>query len=177
MTARDNCDGDLRSAAPYGGSGGGGGSSGKIALESDPKVRLHIKASVKVLQVWLSGPDVAGPIVRTDAPVAAAFGVAPVAGVPNEQQSGAGALIAYYDELGDSSEVFRIALARRSIPLSHRSPRPSCSTSARRTRSSARSRVRAAPWRRTSPPSSPRSTTAPWRWSVAISGAQALTPS
>ena len=55
-TARDNRDDDLRAAAPYGGSGGGGGSSGKTALESDPKARLHIKASVKVLQVRLEGP-------------------------------------------------------------------------------------------------------------------------
>jgi len=63
MTARDNCDGDLRSAAPYGGSGGGGGSSGKIALESDPKARLHIKAPVKLLKLWLKSSDVPGPVV------------------------------------------------------------------------------------------------------------------
>ena len=42
-----------------------GGSSGKTALDDDPKPRLHIKASVKVLQVWLNSPDVASPIVHT----------------------------------------------------------------------------------------------------------------
>ena len=66
----------------------------KTGLESDPKAQLHIKASVKVLQVWLNSPDVAGPIVYTAKPVAAAFGVAPVAGVPDEARSGVGALIA-----------------------------------------------------------------------------------
>ena len=106
IAARDARDDDLRAAAPYGGSGsGGGGGSGKTALESDPKARLHVKASVKVLQVWLNSPDVAGPIVYTVAPVAAAFGVTPVAGAPNQTLSGVGALISYYHELGDSFEV------------------------------------------------------------------------
>ena len=49
----------------------------RTALEAGPKARLHIKASVKVLQVQLNSPDVAGPIARTVSPVAAAFGVAP----------------------------------------------------------------------------------------------------
>ena len=49
MTARAERDDDLRAAAPYGGSGSGAGSSEKNALESDPKARLHIKASTKVL--------------------------------------------------------------------------------------------------------------------------------
>ena len=94
-----------------------GGSSGKTALDNDPKPRLHIKASVKVLQVWLNSPDVAGPIVCTVTPVAAAFGVALVTGVPDETRSGVGALIAHHHGLGDSSEVLRIALARRCVPL------------------------------------------------------------
>ena len=94
-----------------------GGSSGKTALENDPKPRLHIKASAKVPQVWLNSPDVAGPIVHTVQPVAAAFGVTPVTGVPDEARSGVGALIAHHCSLGDSSEVLRIVLARRSVPL------------------------------------------------------------
>ena len=89
--ARDD---DLRAAAPYGGSGSGGDSSEKAALESDPKARLRIKAPVKVLQVWLNSPDGAGPIVYTIQPATAAFGVAPVAGIPDEARSGVGALIA-----------------------------------------------------------------------------------
>ena len=84
MAARDERDDDLRAAAPYGGTGSGGSGAGKTALEAEPKARLHIKATVKVLQVWLNSPDVAGPLVYTVAPVAAAFGVAAVAGVPNQ---------------------------------------------------------------------------------------------
>ena len=117
INARDARDDDLRAAAPYGGSGSGGGSSEKTALKSDPKARLHAKASAKVLQVCLNSPDGADPIVYTVAPVAAAFGVAPVAGVPDEARSGVGALIAHHHDLGDSSEVLRIALVRRSVPL------------------------------------------------------------
>ena len=89
----------------------------KNAFESDPKARLHVKASVKVLQVWLNSPDVAGPIVYTAEPVAAAFGVAPVAGVLDEARSGVGALIAYHHGQGNSSEVLRVVLARCSVPL------------------------------------------------------------
>ena len=100
------------------GSGGGGGGNGKPAIKSDPKPQLHVKASVKVLQLWLNSPDVAGPIAFTVAPVvAAAFGVAPVAGVPDEQRSGVGALITYHHQFGDSLEVLQIALACRSVPL------------------------------------------------------------
>ena len=50
----------------------------------------HIKASVKVLKVWLNSPDVAGPIAQTVAPIAAAFGVAPVEGAPDEKRPGVG---------------------------------------------------------------------------------------
>ena len=56
MTARDERDSALRAAALYGGSGSGGDSSEKPALEFDPKLRPHIKASVKVLQLWLNSP-------------------------------------------------------------------------------------------------------------------------
>ena len=70
-----------------------------------------------MLQVWLNSPDVAGPIVCTVTPVAAAFGVALVTGVPDETRSGVGALIAHHHGLGDSSEALRIALACRSVPL------------------------------------------------------------
>ena len=59
----------------------------------------------------------AAPRADTVAPVAAAFGVAPVVGVPNLELSGVGAFITYYHELGDSFEVLRVALARRSVPL------------------------------------------------------------
>ena len=117
MAARNERDDDLRAAAPYGGTGSGGSGAGKTALESEPKPRLHIKATVKVLQVWLNGLDVSGPLVYTVAPVAAAFGVAAVAGVPDEIRSGVGALITYYHDLGDSFEVLRVALARGSVPL------------------------------------------------------------
>ena len=97
--AREVRDTGIERAAPYGGAGGGsggGGGSGKTALVCDLKPRLHIKASVKVLQLWLNSSNVAGPIVYTVAPVAAAFGVAPVAGVPDETRSGVGALIKYH---------------------------------------------------------------------------------
>ena len=117
MAARDERDDDLRAAAPYGGTGSGGGGAGKTALDSEPKPRMHIKTTVKLLQVWLNSPEVTGPLVYSTAPVAAAFGVAAVAGVPDEAQSGVGALIAYYHDLGDSFEVLRVALARRSVPL------------------------------------------------------------
>ena len=72
------------------------------ALLCDPKPRLHIKAPVKVLQLWLNSSDVAGPIVYTVVPVAAAFGVAPVAGVPDETRSGVAALVNYFHERNDS---------------------------------------------------------------------------
>jgi len=95
--------------------------------------------------------------VYTVAPVAAAFGVAAVAGVPDVALSGVGALITYYHDLGDSFEVLRVALPRRSVPLtqavvfdvatSH--PIFDAIPSARGVLS-----------RRTSPPSSLRSTTA-----------------
>ena len=117
IAARDARDDDLRAAEPYGGSGSGGGSSGRTALESDPKAQLHIKVSVKVLQVWLNSHDADGPLVYTAAPVAAAFGVAPVAGVLDEARSGVALLVAHHHGLGDSSEVLRIVLARRSVPL------------------------------------------------------------
>ena len=117
MAARDERDDDLRAAAPYGGTGSGGGGAGKTALDSEPKPRMHVKTAVKLLQVWLNSLEVSGPLVYSTAPVAAAFGVAAVAGVPNETQSGVGALIAYYHNLGDSFEVLRVALARRSVPL------------------------------------------------------------
>ena len=117
MAARDERDDDLRAAAPYGGTGSGGGGAGKTALDSEPKPRMHIKTTVKLLQVWLNSPEVAGPLVFSTAPVAAAFGVAAVAGVPDEARSGVGALIAYYHDLGDSFEVLRVALARRLVPL------------------------------------------------------------
>ena len=117
MAARDERDDDLRAAAPYGGTGSGGGGAGKTALDSEPKPRMHIKTTVKLLQVWLNSPEVAGPLVFSTAPVAAAFGVAAVAGVPDEARSGVGALITYYHDLGDSFEVLRVALARRSVPL------------------------------------------------------------
>ena len=117
MAARDERDDDLRAAAPYGGTGSGGGGAGKTALDSEPKPRMHIKTTVKLLQIWLNSPEVNGPLVYSTAPVAAAFGVAAVAGVPDEAQSGVGALITYYHDLGDSFEVLRVALARRSVPL------------------------------------------------------------
>ena len=117
IAARDERDEDLRAAAPYGGTGSGGGGAGKTALESKPKPRMHIKTTVKLLQNWLNGPEVSGPLVYSTAPVAAAFGVAAVAGVPDEVRSGVGALITYYHDLGDSFEVLRVALARRSVPL------------------------------------------------------------
>ena len=117
MAARNERDDDLRAAAPYGGSGSAGGGAGKTALEAEPKPRLHIKATVKLLQVFLNSADVNGALVFTVAPVAAAFGVAAVEGVPNEALSGVGALIEYYHAKGDSFEVLRVALARRSVPL------------------------------------------------------------
>ena len=117
MAARNERDDDLRAAAPYGGSGSAGGGAGKTALEADPKPRLHIKATVKLLQIFLNSADVNGALVFTVAPVAAAFGVAAVEGVPNETLSGVGALIEYYHAKGDSFEVLRVALARRSVPL------------------------------------------------------------
>ena len=48
IAARDARDDDLLAAAPAGGSGSGGGNA-KTALQPDPKARLHIKTSVKVL--------------------------------------------------------------------------------------------------------------------------------
>ena len=117
MSVRGERDDDLRAAAPYGGTGGSGSGAGKTALEAESKARLHIKATIKVLQVWLNSTGVAGPLVYTVAPVAAAFGVATVVGVPDVALSGVGALITYYHELGDSFEVLRVALARRSVPL------------------------------------------------------------
>ena len=63
---------------------------------------MHIKAPGKLLQLWLNSSDVAGPVVYTAAPVAAAFGVAPVAGVPNETRFGVGGLITYFHKLGNS---------------------------------------------------------------------------
>ena len=157
MAARNERDDDPRAAAPYGGTGSGGSGAGKTALEAEPKARLHIKATVKVLQVWLNSPDIAGPLVCTVAPVAAAFDVAAVAVVPDVALSGVGALITYYHGLGDSFEVLRVALSRRSVPLtqavvfdvatSH--PIFDAIPSARGVLS-----------RRTSPPSSLRSTTA-----------------
>ena len=117
MAARNERDDDLRAAAPYGGSGSAGSGAGKTALEAEPKPRLHIKATVKVLQVWLNSSDVSGPLVFAVAPVAAAFGVAAVEGAPDQNQSGVGALIEYYHAKGDSFEVLRVALARRSVPL------------------------------------------------------------
>ena len=116
IAARGARDADLRAAAPYGGSGSGGGNA-KTALQADPKARLHVKTSVKVLQLWLSSLDVAGPLVFTVAPVAAAFGVTPVTGVIDEARSGVAALVAHHHGLDDSSEVLRIALAQRSVPL------------------------------------------------------------
>ena len=116
IAARDARDGDLLAAAPYGGSGSGGGNA-KTALQPDPKARLHIKTSVKVLQQYLNSLEVSGPLVFTTAPVAAAFGVAPVAGVINEARSGVAALVAHHHALGDSFEVLRVALSRRSVPL------------------------------------------------------------
>ena len=117
IDARDARDDYLHAASPYCGSGSGSGSSGKTTLESNPKARLHNKASAKVLQMWLNSPDVAGPIVYTVAPVAVAFGVAPMAGVPDETRSGVGELIAHHLGLGESSGILRFALARRSVPL------------------------------------------------------------
>ena len=117
MAARNERDDDPRAAAPYGGTGSGGSGAGKTALEAEPKARLHIKATVKVLQVWLNSPDIAGPLVCTVAPVAAEFDVAAIAGVPDVALSGVGALITYYHGLGDSFEVLRVALSRRSVPL------------------------------------------------------------
>ena len=67
--ARDVCDKEIERAAPYGGAGGGSsgsggsGGSGKNALVCDPKPCLHVKAALKVLQLWLNSSDVAGPIV------------------------------------------------------------------------------------------------------------------
>ena len=116
IAARDARDAGLRAAAPYGGSGSGGGNA-TTALQADPKARFHVKTSVKVLQLWLSSLDVAGPLVYSVAPVAAAFGVAPAAGVIDEARSGVAALVAHHHGLGDSSEVMRVALARRSVPL------------------------------------------------------------
>ena len=156
IAVRDARDDDLRAAAPYGGSGSGGGGNAKTALQADPKARLHIKTSVKVLQLWLNSLDVAGPLVYTVQPVAAAFGVAPVAGVIDEARSGIALLVAHHQGL---------AVARRScgspwLAAQFRSPKPSFSTLARLTLSSARSRAREARWRPMSPPSSPRVTTA-----------------
>ena len=116
IAARDARDVDLRAAAPYGGSGSGGGNA-KTALQADPKARLHVKTSVKVLQLWLNSLEVSGPLAFTTAPVAAAFGVAPVAGVIDEARSGVAALVAHHHALGDSFEVLRVALGRRSVPL------------------------------------------------------------
>ena len=116
IAARDARDVDLRAAAPYGGSGSGGGNA-KTALQADPKARLHVKASVKVLQLWLNSLEVSGPLAYATAPIAAAFGVAPVAGVIDEARSGVAALVAHHHALGDSFEVLRVALARRSVPL------------------------------------------------------------
>ena len=78
MSAREVRDTKIERAAPYGGAAAAGSSSGagKSALECDTTPRLHVKALVKVLQLWLNSPDVAGPIVYAVAPVAAAFCVA-----------------------------------------------------------------------------------------------------
>ena len=73
--------------------------------------------SVKVLKVWLNSLDVAGPLVYTAEPVAAAFGVASAAGALDEARSGVALLVAQHHRLGNSSEVLRIAMARRSVPL------------------------------------------------------------
>ena len=116
ISARDARDDDLRAVAPYDGSGSGGGNA-KTALQADPKARLHIKTFVKVLQLWLNSPDVAGPLAFTTAPIAAAFGVAPVAGVIDEARSGVAALVAFHHALGESSEVLRVALARCTVRL------------------------------------------------------------
>ena len=116
IAARDARDDDLLAAAPYGGSGSGGGNA-KTALQPDPKARLHIKTTVKVMQQWLNSLEVSGPLAFTTAPIAAAFGVAPVAGVINEARSGVAALVAHHHALGDSFEVLRVALSRRSVPL------------------------------------------------------------
>ena len=117
--ARNMRDEEIERAAPYGGADGdsGGCAGNGTALVCDPKPRLHIKASVKVLQLWLDSSEVAGPIVYTVAPVAAAFGVAPVAGVPDETRSGVAALVNYFHERNDSMQVLRVALSRRAAPL------------------------------------------------------------
>ena len=140
MAARDERDDDLRAAAPYGGTGSGGSGAGKTALEAEPKPRLHIKATVKVLQVWLNSPDVAGPLVYTVAPVAAAFGVAAVAGVPDQTCPAS---------VRSSRTTTTSATASKScespwLAAPSLSPRPSSSTCPRRTRSSTRSLARVA---------------------------------
>ena len=123
IAARDARDDDLRAAAPYGGSGSGGGNA-KTALQADPKARLHVKTSVKVLQLWLNSLDVAGPLAYSVAPVAAAFGVAPVAGVLDEARSGVAALVAHHHGLGDSSRSCESPW----LAAPFRSPKPSSST-------------------------------------------------
>ena len=72
IVSRGVRDEEIERAAPYvgaGGGSGGGGDSGEMvtryqtALVCDPEPRLHIKAPVKMLQLWLDSSDVAGPIV------------------------------------------------------------------------------------------------------------------
>ena len=81
--AREVCDTEMERAVSY--AAPAAAAAAAAAAENhgaQPEAGLHTKASVRVLQLWLNSSDVAGPIVYTVAPVAAAFGVAPVAGVP-----------------------------------------------------------------------------------------------
>ena len=65
----------------------------------------------------LNSSDVAGPVVYTAGPVATAFSVAPVAGVPDETRSGVAALVNYFHERNDDMKFLRVALSRRAAPL------------------------------------------------------------
>ena len=147
-------DKEIERAAPYGGAPEAAAAvaaeAKKNVLVCDPKPRLHIKAPVKLLKLWLKSSDVPGPVVYTVAPVAAAFGVAPVTGVPDETRPGVGALVKYYHERCDGFEVLRVALSRRSAPLTQ-AVVCDVSTSHERTRCPTRSRARTSPSWSTSP--------------------------
>ena len=118
MAARAERDDTLERAAPYGvGGSSSAAGAGKSALENAPKPRCHLKAQVGVLKTFLNSADVTAPISWEIAPIAAAPGVAAVVGVPDETASGVAALIAHFDALNDPHEVLRVALSRRSVPL------------------------------------------------------------
>ena len=118
MSARSVRDASIERSVPWtGGSGYGGAPSSKMTLDAVPCPRCFDRGNVGALTAWLNSPAVTDALVWSVAPAAPTANRIGIIGVPDDDRSGANALLEHYDAADDHYKVLRAALSKRALPF------------------------------------------------------------